>query len=50
MGGRNMREYIETYMANENTKFAECSFYQWVAMRDYDDAMIGYDFRWSSLL
>ena len=40
-----MREYIETYMANENTKFAKCSFYHWVAMRDFYDAMIGYDFR-----
>ena len=35
MGGRNMREYIETYMADKNTKFADKMF---------DKALIGYDF------
>ena len=35
MGGRDMRKYIETYMADVNTKFADTKF---------DDALIGYDF------
>ena len=35
MGGRNMREYIENYMADDTTKFADKCF---------DNAMIGYDF------
>ena len=35
MGGRNMREYIETYMADDTTKFADKMF---------DEALIGYDF------
>ncbi len=30
-----MRKYIETYMADKNTKFADTKF---------DDALIGYDF------
>ena len=32
---RNMRKYVENYMADENTKFADKMF---------DEALIGYDF------
>ncbi|MDB4663438.1 hypothetical protein OAE74_00465 [Verrucomicrobia bacterium] len=35
MGRRNMREYIETYMADDTTKFADKMF---------DKALVGYGF------
>jgi len=35
MGRRNMRKYIETYMADDTTKFADKMF---------DKALVGYDF------
>lgn len=35
VSGASMREYIEAYMADENTKFADKMF---------DEALIGYDF------